>query len=248
MKTYILEVIKRVKRFSEKFDVSTTLCDKTWVVFNDTGEREVYIFQTDGTVFITSDGVGIKGEWHWVSSNKSLIINKDNNVIMLHPEFVDNTILALTLDGTDEMAFLIDQDNKDAFIAKTLLQLEQYFIEKEQKMIAESNHKVEIEKQKRIETLRQQKKYEKEEEIKKQARELSIKLTQKRDSIILAATILILPLILILLFITNDYKGLAILLLLLAFSILILVLHNKNTNIIEKWKADHPDDPRSKYI
>ena len=240
MKTYVIEAIKRIKRFSEKFDVTTSLCDKTWIVFNDTGEKEVYIFQLDGSVFITTDGVGIKGEWHWVSANKSLI--------MLHPEFVDNTILALTLDGTDEMAFLIEQDNSDAFIAKTLIQLEHFFIEKEQKLVSESNRQVEIEKQKREEELRLKKEFEKEEDIKRQARELSNKLTNKMDSIILAATILILPLLLLLIFIAKDYQGLAILLLLMVYSILIIVVHHKNTTKIEEWKVEHPDDPRNKYL
>ena len=151
MKTYVLEAIKRIKRFSEKFDISTTLCDKTWVVFNDTGERELYIFQPDGTTFITKNGVGIKGKWHWISANQSLIINKDDNVIMLHPEYIDKTILALNLDGTQKMAFLIEQGNKEAFAAKTLAQLEQYFENKEKLLIAEQNRKIEQEKQRYLE-------------------------------------------------------------------------------------------------
>ena len=142
MKTYFLDAIKRIKRFSEKFNVSTTLCDKTWVVFNDTGEREVYIFLPDESVFITSDGIGIKGKWHWVSANESLIINKDDNVLMFHPAFIDNTILALTLDGTNKMAFLIEQGNQNAFAAKNLSQLEKYFERKEQELIQAENDRI----------------------------------------------------------------------------------------------------------
>ena len=157
MKTYFLDVIKRIKRFSEKFNVSTTLCDKTWIVFNDTDEREVYIFQPDGSVFITSDGVGIKGKWHWVSANESLIINKDDNVLMFHPEFIDNTILALTLDGTNKMAFLIEQGNQNAFAAKNLSQLEKYFEIKEQELIQAENDRIERERLQAIEDERRRK-------------------------------------------------------------------------------------------
>lgn len=154
MKTYFLDVIKRIKRFSEEFNVQTTLCDKTWTVFNDTGEREVYIFQPDGTVFITSNGIGIKGKWHWLSANRSLIINKDDNVMMFHPEFIDNTILALTLDGTSKMAFLIEQGNKNAFAAKTLAQLEDYFIIKEKKLIEDEKQRREEEERRKEEEKR----------------------------------------------------------------------------------------------
>ena len=154
MKTYFLDVIKRIKRFSEEFNVQTTLCDKTWTVFNDTGEREVYIFQPNGTVFITSNGIGIKGKWHWLSANRSLIINKDDNVMMFHPEFIDNTILALTLDGTSKMAFLIEQGNKNAFAAKTLAQLEDYFIIKEKKLIEDEKQRREEEERRKEEEKR----------------------------------------------------------------------------------------------
>lgn len=175
MKTYFLDVIKRIKRFSEEFNVQTTLCDKTWTVFNDTGEREVYIFQPDGTVFITSNGIGIKGIWHWVSANRSLIINKDDNVMMFHPEFIDNTILALTLDGTSKMAFLIEQGNKNAFAAKTLAQLENYFVIKEKKLIEDEKQRQEEEKRRREEEERKRKEEEKkrkqEEEDKKRRAE-----------------------------------------------------------------------------
>lgn len=157
MKTYFLDAIKRIKRFSEKFNVSTTLCDKTWVVFNDTGEREVYIFLPDESVFITSDGIGIKGKWHWVSANESLIINKDDNVLMFHPAFIDNTILALTLDGTNKMAFLIEQGNQNAFAAKNLSQLEKYFERKEQELIQAENDRIERERLQAIEDDRRHK-------------------------------------------------------------------------------------------
>lgn len=153
MKTYVLEAIKRIKRFSEKFDVSSTLCDKTWVVFNDTGEREIYIFQPNGSVIITKNGVGIKGKWEWISTNKSLVINSNDKVIMLHPEYIDKTVLALTLDGTYKMVFLIEQGNKSSFAPKTLTELEQYFIDKEERLIAEEKRIKELNERRRKEDL-----------------------------------------------------------------------------------------------
>ncbi len=51
MKTYLFETLNRYKRFSESLDAKTVLSNKAWVVFNDEGEKQVYIFQEDGTVF-----------------------------------------------------------------------------------------------------------------------------------------------------------------------------------------------------
>lgn len=44
MKTYLFDTFNRYKRFSEKLDAKTILCNKSWWVFNDSGEKEVYIF------------------------------------------------------------------------------------------------------------------------------------------------------------------------------------------------------------
>lgn len=137
MKTYNLDVIHRIKRFSKEFNASKALCDKTWIVFNDSGKREVYIFQLGGTLYITIDGVGVIGKWKWVAANNSLIINRDGKVMVLHPEFIDNSILALNLDGTNEMAFLINQKNEQFAAAKKTSQLEQLLIEKENILMAE---------------------------------------------------------------------------------------------------------------
>ena len=45
MKTYLLETLNRYKRFSESLDAKAVLSNKAWVVFNDEGEKQVYIFQ-----------------------------------------------------------------------------------------------------------------------------------------------------------------------------------------------------------
>ena len=272
MKTYVIEAIKRIKRFSEEFNVKTTLCDKTWTVFNDSGENEVYIFQPNGTAYVTNNGIGIKGQWEWVSANNSLIINKDGNVIMLHPEFIDNTVLALTLDGTNKMAFLIEQGNKKAFEAKTLAQLEQYFIEKEKLLIAEQNHRIEEENRKRLEEENRRKAEEerKREEdrkellkkiesyrktsAKKEAKILIRELETNKCAKLLAVFYFVgLPVVLILL---NKYNenlvGLAIFICTFVCLILLIIAINIDTRLsnkrINKWKEDNPNDPRNDYL
>lgn len=179
MKTYILDSINRFKRFSENLDVATTLSNKTWVVFNDSGERELYIFQPDGSVIITKNGIGIVGQWQWISANQSLIIQRDGSVIMLHPEYIDNIILALNLDGTRETAFLIEDSNRESFAPKTLSQLEGYFRNKEQKLIEEAE-----EQRKRLaEELRKKREHERAEEerrLRRQAKERAERIRQDK--------------------------------------------------------------------
>lgn len=274
MKTYVLEVIKRIKRFSEKFDVSSTLCDKTWVVFNDTGERELYIFQPNGSVIITKNGVGIKGKWEWISTNKSLVINSNDKVIMLHPEYIDNTILALNLDGTQKMAFLIEQGNKEAFAAKTLAQLEQYFENKEKLLIAEQNRKIAEEERKRIEEERRQtaeeerrrieeaKKIEQnlklraEEREKRYQKEAKVLNKELESNTFTVLTILLFPFLFLLAEFLQDISNLTkagswLFTYIIYFILIIIAIvsdHKRSNKRLSKWKDEHPNDPRKKYL
>lgn len=136
MKTYLLDTINRIKQYSATLDAQTNLSGKSWVVFNDSGDKEVLIFNADGTVLMTVNGSGIKRTWQWIAANKSLIISQpDDSIVMLHPEYLDNSVMALNRDGTNEYAFLIDENNSSTFAPKTLSELKAYFEEIEKKPI-----------------------------------------------------------------------------------------------------------------
>lgn len=102
---------------------------------------KAYIFQEDGTVLITTNGIGSVKTWKYIPANKSILINgEDNSFVMLRTAFVDENILAFQLDGTDRYAFMIDENNKALLAPKTLEELNIYLVDKLDK-----------EKQKRIE-------------------------------------------------------------------------------------------------
>ena len=131
MKTYLFETLNRYKRFSESLDAKAVLSNKAWIVFNDEGEKQVYIFQEDGTVLITTNGIGSVKTWKYIPANKSILIKGDGNrFVMLRTAFVDENILAFQLDGTDRYAFMIDENNKALFAPKTLEELNTYLVDK----------------------------------------------------------------------------------------------------------------------
>ena len=145
MKTYLLETLNRYKRFSESLDAKAVLSNKVWIVFNDEGEKQVYIFQEDGTVLITTNGIGSVKTWKYIPANKSILINGDGNrFVMLRTAFVDENILAFQLDGTDRYAFMIDENNKALFAPKTLEELNIYLVDKldkEKQILIEQQNK-----------------------------------------------------------------------------------------------------------
>lgn len=137
MKTYILSIIKDIQKYSENLDAKAILCNKPWIVFNDAGEKEVYIFKKEGKLRIVLSGRVFDTSWEYESSNKSIIINGENEKFMVHPAFVDGTVLALNVDGTDKYSFLIEEENVKKFAPKTLTELNDYFLELKQSKLEE---------------------------------------------------------------------------------------------------------------
>lgn len=148
MKTYILDLPNRLNRISENLDVKSVLCNKSWVVFNETGDKELYIFQENGELIISLNGVVTSAAWQYISANKTILIKGKDQSYMLHPSFYDNVLFVLSLDGKKESCmFLIDENNKDSFIPKSLGDIQSHLLgdgEKETTHAPKIVHKEEI--------------------------------------------------------------------------------------------------------
>lgn len=92
MKTYLLDIPNRYNRFSKNLDVKTILCNKSWLIFNDSGDKELYIFQENGSLITSINGSVINATWQYLSANNSLVISFKEKSYMLHPSFKDDVI------------------------------------------------------------------------------------------------------------------------------------------------------------
>lgn len=131
MKTYLFDTFNRYKQFSEKLDVKTILCNKSWWIFNDNGEKEIYIFQKDGTLIISLQGKVRYSTWTYIPANHSIIITSDEDSYMVVPAFGDDLIMALQVDGTNEYAFLVNEQKIKDFVFKSYNDILTYFESKE---------------------------------------------------------------------------------------------------------------------
>ena len=128
MKTYILDSINRIKRLGENLDAKNILCNKSWQIFNDTGEKELYIFQENGDILLSTNGIVSQGKWQYISANKSILISVKANSYMLHPSFSINNIMAMNLDGTERYMLMIEEQSLLALQLKSLEDLNQYLL------------------------------------------------------------------------------------------------------------------------
>lgn len=128
MKTFFLNIPKRLKLHDQKLDVQAAICDKAWSVFNDEGVKQLFIFQTNGTLIISTNGIVSYSKWEYIPVNQSIIINSENKSIMFLPTFMDDCIFALQQDGEGgPCLILINQQNQQRVSAETLADLEIYF-------------------------------------------------------------------------------------------------------------------------
>ena len=182
MKTYLLDILNKYNRFSEKLDVKTILCNKAWLVFNDEGKKELFIFQEDGSLIASVNGNVTYANWQYIPANKSVIISYDKERFMLHPAFIDNIIFALQQDGTERFAFMIEEKQSKCFNPKTLKELNAYFEGIRQKEIEAKEKRLRQIEQQRIEErwrIQQEREQQRQAEIERK----EIELYRKADDI-----------------------------------------------------------------
>lgn len=135
MKTFLLDSFNRYKRFSEELDVKTILCNKSWLIFNDCGDKELYVFQENGSLIASVNGNVTNAKWQYIPANKSLVVSFREQSFMFHPSFINNVIFALQQDGTERFAFMINEEQSESFYPKSLKELNNYFEGIERKRI-----------------------------------------------------------------------------------------------------------------
>ncbi len=107
MKTFFLDLIPKIQKYSEKLDNITVLTNKHWVLLNEENQKTVYIFREENNqLLISKNGKIEKGIWEYLGNN-SLLIDQTNGSYLFKHGFIDDSILALKIDGSDEYALLI---------------------------------------------------------------------------------------------------------------------------------------------
>lgn len=135
MKSFVLSIPDRIKRSYDALDVKADLCRTSWEVFNNEGMKQVFIFKKDGNLLISTKGNVVCSSWEYLSINQSVLIKVDDKISMYCPTFVDDVVLVMKKDGTDEYVCMIDEKETYMFPNRNLDELQNYFAEKERKLI-----------------------------------------------------------------------------------------------------------------
>ena len=109
MKSFLLDIIPKIQKYSEKLDNLTLLTNQHWVIIdNIESNKGVYIFRTNGELLISMNGKVTKGKWEFLGNNTLLVDHSDESYLFKHG-FFDENILALKIDGLNEYTLLVNE-------------------------------------------------------------------------------------------------------------------------------------------
>ncbi|MDB5206052.1 MAG: hypothetical protein JWR72_1127 [Flavisolibacter sp.] len=110
MKYFILDIIPKIQSYSRKLDEVALLTNQNWVSVNDIDtSKTVFIFRTNQQLIISENGKIEKGaSWEYLGNN-SLIINRQDESYLFKHGFLDETILAMKVDGLNEYAVFVNE-------------------------------------------------------------------------------------------------------------------------------------------
>lgn len=171
MKTFLLSKVKRLKKYSQELDAKAVLYDKSWEVFNETGDKELMIFRPNQELLISRNGIIQKGKWELLDI-ANIIIEVGEVSYLLNASYIEDEFLALKLDGTERYMVMIEADMKNRFSLNSIQSIEGYLDNRYKRIEAEKEAK--NQEKKRIEKRREEEK-----ERKKELKRKSLILEQK---------------------------------------------------------------------
>jgi len=87
------------------------LIEKPWALIDDDGEIQKLIFKRDKGLVLSKNGKVEEGSWDYYPEAKALLIDRVKDKILLKEQFIDDNVLILKKDGTDNDFFALANEN-----------------------------------------------------------------------------------------------------------------------------------------
>lgn len=111
MKIYLKSIVKQLNNFSLSLDKTAILIDKPWAIIDDELEMQKLIFKKNKELILSKNGKVQEGKWDYFPEAKSLLIDRNTDKILCNEAFVDEGVMILKLDGTENRFFILANEN-----------------------------------------------------------------------------------------------------------------------------------------
>lgn len=90
------------------------LVDKPWIVIGTNNEIEKLIFKRNNELVISKQGKVRMATWEYFPEAKALLIDRIEDKILLQEKFVDENLVILNIDSTDDFFLLANENEVNA--------------------------------------------------------------------------------------------------------------------------------------
>jgi len=90
---------------------TSILIDKPWAMIDEEFEMQKLIFKKNKELVLSKNGQVQMGKWDYYPEAKSLLIDRGADKILCNEAFIDNGVMILRLDGTDNRFFMLANEN-----------------------------------------------------------------------------------------------------------------------------------------
>ncbi|MCX6186806.1 MAG: hypothetical protein NTU43_07395, partial [Bacteroidetes bacterium] len=111
VKIYLNSIVKQMRNHTATLDNSNILVDKPWALIDDENELQKLIFKKDQKLIMSKNGQVQIGKWEYFPEAKALLIDRNIDKILCNEAFIDNGVMILRLDGTDNRFFILANEN-----------------------------------------------------------------------------------------------------------------------------------------
>ena len=85
--------------------------EKPWAFIDEDGEIQKLIFKKDKGLVISKNGQVVMGKWDYFPEARALLIDRVTDKLLLGEQFVDENVLILKKDGTQNQFFALANEN-----------------------------------------------------------------------------------------------------------------------------------------
>jgi hypothetical protein len=111
MRAYIANVLPRLKEYSARLDNLALFTDQPWVQIDETGDRTVFVFRSEGNELLISKNGNVNTcSWEYLEYMNSLLIEANGEKTLYNQGFMDEAVMILRKDGQADYLLLANEN------------------------------------------------------------------------------------------------------------------------------------------
>lgn len=103
--------VKSLSSSSQSLKKKGMLIDKPWGLIDEDGAIQKLIFKRDNGLILAKNGIVSEGTWEYFPEAKALLIDRGVDKLLLKEQFIDDNVLILKKDGTENDFYALANEN-----------------------------------------------------------------------------------------------------------------------------------------